>query len=109
MSTDLRSMLVAGAMAGLLAGCAGGEVKTEEVKTEEVKTEEVKTEEVKPADTAAAAHDTAAPAEGTQAATVVPHECATKNECKGQGGCKTGDQGCAGKNTCKGKGGCKSS
>ena len=28
------------------------------------------------------------------------------NECKGQGGCKTGDNGCAGKNSCKGKGGC---
>ena len=34
------------------------------------------------------------------------HECAKKNECKGQGGCKTGDAGCAGKNSCKGKGGC---
>jgi hypothetical protein len=28
------------------------------------------------------------------------------NECKGMGGCKTGDAGCAGKNSCKGKGGC---
>jgi hypothetical protein len=35
------------------------------------------------------------------------HECAGKNECKGQGGCKSGDAGCAGKNSCKGKGGCK--
>jgi hypothetical protein len=35
------------------------------------------------------------------------HSCAGKNSCKGQGGCKTGDQGCKGKNTCKGKGGCK--
>jgi hypothetical protein len=35
------------------------------------------------------------------------HECAGKNACKGQGGCKSGDQGCAGKNSCKGKGGCK--
>ncbi len=34
------------------------------------------------------------------------HDCAGKNECKGQGGCKTGDNGCAGKNSCKGKGGC---
>ncbi len=35
------------------------------------------------------------------------HECAGKNACKGQGGCKAGDNGCAGKNSCKGKGGCK--
>lgn len=35
------------------------------------------------------------------------HDCAGKNACKGQGGCKSGDQGCAGKNSCKGKGGCK--
>jgi hypothetical protein len=31
------------------------------------------------------------------------HECAGKNNCKGQGGCKSGDNGCAGKNSCKGK------
>ena len=37
------------------------------------------------------------------------HECAGKNECKGKGGCKTGDNGCKGKNSCKGKGGCNSS
>ena len=29
-----------------------------------------------------------------------------KHACKGQGACKTGDNGCAGKNSCKGKGGC---
>ena len=34
------------------------------------------------------------------------HICKAKNECKGQGGCKTGDGGCAGKNSCKAKGGC---
>ena len=34
------------------------------------------------------------------------HSCSGKNACKGQGGCKSGDQGCKGKNTCKGKGGC---
>ena len=36
------------------------------------------------------------------------HDCAGKNECKGKGGCKSGDNGCKGKNSCKGKGGCKS-
>src|SRR5258706_4539999 len=34
------------------------------------------------------------------------HGCAGQNDCKGQGGCKTGDAGCSGKNSCKGKGGC---
>jgi len=34
------------------------------------------------------------------------HVCKGRNDCKGQGGCKTGDNGCAGKNSCKGKGGC---
>jgi hypothetical protein len=35
------------------------------------------------------------------------HSCAGKNDCKGQGGCKTSDMGCKGKNSCKGKGGCQ--
>ena len=34
------------------------------------------------------------------------HSCKGNNECKGKGGCKTGDAGCKGKNSCKGKGGC---
>jgi hypothetical protein len=34
------------------------------------------------------------------------HACKGHNDCKGQGGCKSGDNGCAGKNSCKGKGGC---
>jgi hypothetical protein len=34
------------------------------------------------------------------------HSCKGKNDCKGTGGCKTGDNGCKGKNSCKGKGGC---
>ena len=34
------------------------------------------------------------------------HDCKGKNLCKGQGGCKSGDNGCKGKNDCKGKGGC---
>ncbi len=35
------------------------------------------------------------------------HSCAGQNGCKGMGGCKTSDNGCKGKNSCKGKGGCK--
>lgn len=37
---------------------------------------------------------------------VKDHACKGMNECKGKGGCKTGDNGCKGKNSCKGKGGC---
>ena len=37
------------------------------------------------------------------------HVCGGMNECKGQGGCKTGEGGAAGKNSCKGKGGCATS
>jgi hypothetical protein len=42
----------------------------------------------------------------TMAETGKTHSCAGKNACKGQGGCKSGDNGCKGKNSCKGKGGC---
>ena len=28
------------------------------------------------------------------------HDCKGLNSCKGQGGCKTGEQGCKGKNDC---------
>ena len=51
---------------------------------------------------AAAAHVAADDKKGKNA----KHDCAGKNECKGLGGCKSGDNGCAGKNSCKGKGGC---
>jgi hypothetical protein len=34
------------------------------------------------------------------------HSCKGKNDCKGQGGCGSSDNGCKGKNSCKGKGGC---
>ena len=35
------------------------------------------------------------------------HDCAGKNSCKGQGGCKTATHACKGQNDCKGQGGCK--
>ena len=35
------------------------------------------------------------------------HVCKGMNECKGQGGCSSGEGGVAGKNSCKGKGGCQ--
>ena len=37
------------------------------------------------------------------------HACKGMNDCKGQGGCESGDNGCAGKNSCKGHGGCATS
>jgi hypothetical protein len=38
--------------------------------------------------------------------TTTKHSCKGKNDCKGQGGCSSSDNGCKGKNSCKGKGGC---
>ena len=35
------------------------------------------------------------------------HGCSGMNDCKGAGGCKSGDKGCKFLNTCKGKGGCE--
>jgi hypothetical protein len=34
------------------------------------------------------------------------HACKGRNDCRGKGGCKTGDQGCSGRNSCASKGGC---
>lgn len=35
------------------------------------------------------------------------HGCKAKNDCKGQGGCKSDNNSCGGQNECKGNGGCK--
>lgn len=35
------------------------------------------------------------------------HGCAGMNDCKGLGGCESGDNHCKFKNSCKGKGGCE--
>jgi hypothetical protein len=43
---------------------------------------------------------------GTNLDKAPKHSCKGKNDCKGQGGCKSSDNGCKGKNSCKGKGGC---
>jgi hypothetical protein len=59
------------------------------------------------------AHHDQPPAAGVQAtssdASVTAagkHDCKAMNDCRGKGGCQSGDNGCAGKNSCKGKGGC---
>jgi hypothetical protein len=44
--------------------------------------------------------------QATEALELPKHACKTYNDCKNQGGCKTGDNGCKAKNSCKGKGGC---
>jgi len=45
---------------------------------------------------------------GTESSTSMnKHDCAGKNACKGQGGCKTAAHACKGQNDCKGQGGCK--
>ena len=100
MSKDLHSVIIGSALAGLLAGvvgCAGEPVAPP-----------------KPAEVVAAPAPpppapVVAPVEAGQTAAngVALHDCATKNACKGQGGCKTAANGCAGQNACKGQGGCK--
>ena len=43
---------------------------------------------------------------GVDFAQAPKHSWKGKNDCKGQGGCKSSDNGCKQKNSCKGKGGC---
>ena len=94
--------LLSAAVAALLAGgCASKDNKPSNNSTASNSTASPST---------AAKHackSTALGGDGTTCASAdYKHDCATKNSCKGQGGCKTGDQKCAGKNSCKGKGGC---
>jgi len=80
MTRTARTLIVSAAMAGLVAGTmvtTGCKSSSDSGK--------------------AAASDTS----------MSKHDCKGMNSCKGQGGCKTGEQGCKGKNDCKGKGGCK--
>jgi len=56
--------------------------------------------------TTPAAGTTMTPKHHKHKKSMAKHSCAGKNDCKGQGGCKTGDAGCKAKNSCKGKGGC---
>ena len=82
MNRTQRTVLVAAAMTGILAGCM------------------------------AATGCASAPADNGMTGASAPadqtgkHNCQGKNSCKGQGGCKGSDNGCTGKNSCKGKGGC---
>jgi hypothetical protein len=80
-----RETLLSFAVAGLLSGAIGSSCTVE--KSE--------------APAAAAQQDVQPAAMG-----LAKHACKGFNDCKAQGGCKTGDHGCAGKNSCKTKGGC---
>ena len=93
MKSSTKLSIAAAALSGLLVGTAARAatvtVPTSSSKTTVQKMVDAGQKAIKLDDTAKKAHD-----------------CAGKNDCKSQGGCKTGDAGCKGKNTCKGKGGC---
>ncbi len=78
--------LLSMAVAGIFAGAFGASCSSKE----------------EPKAPAVAAHTDANPA----AMGLAKHACRGLNDCKGKGGCKTGDAGCAAKNSCKTKGGC---
>ena len=95
---NLSNTLLAAAVTGIMAGVAcGGSTPPAEAPSAEVPVTPPSADA--PAVPAADGADAAAAGE--------KHECAKKNACKGQGGCKTGDKGCKGQNSCKGNGGCK--
>lgn len=83
MNRTQRTLLVAAAMTGIVAGCLTSTG-------------------------CAKSSDNSAVGAGTNAPTgdAGKHDCQGKNSCKGQGGCKSSDNGCTGKNSCTGKGGC---
>lgn len=121
MNPDARASLVASALAGLLSGSLAACKTSPEAPKPTPPAIEASTAPEAPAAPAAeatqpdatATQDQATPAvaptDGSQPVKAAPHACKGLNECKGQGGCKTGDNGCKGKNSCKGKGGCASS
>jgi hypothetical protein len=91
MKNVTTAMIAAAAVAGLFAG----------------------TSAVRAASTATSGRTVSASSRSSSVgATIAGHKAvnlddgAGKNDCKGKGGCKTGDNGCKGKNSCKGKGGC---
>ncbi len=85
MKNSTKALVVGAAMAGLFSGSAAVAASTSSARSADPGTSVMadKKDEV-----------------------AKPHSCKGKNECKGQGGCKTGEGGCKGKNSCKGKGGC---
>ncbi len=86
MRNKSRNIIAAAAFAGLLGGAALHEVYARDGATNSAGTNSVAGQAALKAPTA--------------------HTCAGQNDCKGLGGCKSGDNGCKFKNSCKGKGGC---
>jgi hypothetical protein len=85
MNRTQRTVLVAAAMTGIVAGCmlGSGCAKSSD-------------------NTVTNAPDTNAPGTNAPTGDAGKHDCQGKNSCKGQGGCGADK----GKNTCAGKGGC---
>jgi hypothetical protein len=88
MKNSMKTMMVAAAVSGMLAGAATMQAATTQTTNPVVKVGK-------------ASFGSASLNQDTS-----KHSCKGKNDCKGQGGCKSSDNGCKGKNSCKGKGGC---
>jgi len=81
MNRTQRTVLVAAAMAGIVAGCMAGSGCARSSDNNTV---------------------TSAPGADASSGDAGKHDCSGKNSCKGQGGCGADK----GKNSCKGQGGC---
>ncbi len=89
MNRTQRTVLVAAAMTGIVAGCM---ISSNYAKADD--------------NSVTNAPSTSAPGTNAPTGDAGKHDCQGKNTCKGQGGCKSSDKGCKGMNTCSGKGGC---
>ena len=90
-NTSMKSLLLTAAMTGLLSGAAPAFASSHTTTQNTNPTVSAKS---------AASMLLADNQQGDK------HACKGQNDCKGKGGCKSGDNGCKGKNSCKGKGGC---
>ena len=89
MNSNIRTLMLAAAASGLLAGTTAAHASA-----------------LSPSGTSPILKAGKASFSGLNNAQTQKHSCKGKNDCKGQGGCKSSDNGCKGKNSCKGKGGC---
>lgn len=90
-ATVAVSVLAASAVSGILAGAALAADAEESLK---------------PSSTRLAEQEKSGKSAPKKGPVKYKHLCKGNNDCKGKGGCRSGDRGCRGKNTCKGKGGC---
>ena len=89
MSSELQKLLLSAAIAGLTVGAVGCGSSTP---SEPTGAHEAKEGKEKAKNKAKNKADDATAADTTQPAAPAAHECAGKNECKGQGGCKVAGQ-----------------